>query len=110
MPIFLFPLPVLAVAEIFYFIVSGKSNPPVRKAALAALIPVVLSILVCSVFILSRPAVVTGPNYSPDTETPAAPVPPLNIALVIGMFLIFIFFTILIAVAARREQRRRKNG
>jgi TRAP-type C4-dicarboxylate transport system permease small subunit len=109
MPIFLFPLPVLAMAGIFYFLVSGKSSPAVRKAALAALILAVLSILVCSVFILSRPAVVAGPNYSPDTETPAAPVPPLNIALVIGICLVFLFFTILIAIAARREQRRRKN-
>ena len=110
MPIFLFPLPVLAIAGIFYFIVSGKSTPAVRRAAIAALILVLLAVLVCSVFVLSRPAAVTGPNYSPDREEPVIPVPPLNIALVIVMSLIFVFFVILIAVAARREQRRRKNG
>jgi heme A synthase len=112
MSIFLLPLTILAMAEIFYFIVSGKSSPPVRKAAFAALVLVILSILVCSIFILSHPlpAVTTGPNYSPERETPPVPVTPLNIALVIGMSLIFLFFMILIVVAVRREQRRRKNG
>ncbi|MDR2053064.1 MAG: hypothetical protein LBP80_06595 [Treponema sp.] len=110
MPIFFFPLPVLAIAGIFYFILSGKSAPAVRRAAIIALILVFLSILICSVFILSRPAAAAGFNYFPDSDTPVTPVPPLNIVLVIGMSLVFIFFAILIAVAARREQRRRKNG
>jgi TRAP-type C4-dicarboxylate transport system permease small subunit len=110
MPIFLFPLPVLAIAGIFYFIVSGKSAPAVRRAAIAACILALLTILVCSVFILSRPAAVAGPNYSPGSEDPATPVSPLNIALVIGMSLIFLFFVLLVVIAARREQRRRKNG
>jgi TRAP-type C4-dicarboxylate transport system permease small subunit len=110
MPIFLFPLPVLALAGIFYFVVSGKSAPAVRRAAIIALILALLAMLVCSVFILSHPAAVTGLSYSPDSETPVTPVSSLNIALVIGMALIFIFFAALIAIAARREQRRRKNG
>jgi hypothetical protein len=111
MPIFLFSLPVLAIAGIFYFIVSGKSEPAVRRAAIIAFALALLSILVCSVFILSRPAaVVAGPNYSPDSETPVTPVPPLNLALIIGISLVFLLFVILIIVAARREQRRRKNG
>jgi heme A synthase len=109
MPIFLFSLPVLAAVEIFYFVLSGKSSPPVRKAALAALILVFLSVLVCSFFILVRPGAVIGPGpgRSPDSETPAVPAAPLNIALIIGMSLIFLLFMILIAVAARREQRRK---
>jgi hypothetical protein len=111
MPIFLFPLPVLAVAGIFYFLISGKSALAVRRAAIIAFALILLSILVCSVFILSRPvAAVTGPNYSPDSEVPVTAVPPPNLFLVAGMVLVFFLFVILIVIAARREQRRRKNG
>ena len=110
MTIFLFSLPVLAITGIFYFIVSGKSDPAVRRAAVIAFALALLSILVCSVFILSRPAaMVAGSNYSPDSEIPVTPVSPLNFALVIGMSLVFLLFVIFIVVAARRE-RRRKNG
>jgi 4-amino-4-deoxy-L-arabinose transferase-like glycosyltransferase len=109
MPIFLLPLPVLAIAGIFYFIVSRKSTPLVRRVAIIAFILAVLTILVCSVFILSRPAAVTGPHYSTDTGETAPPAAPLNITLIIGTLLVFFFFVILIIVAARREQRRRTD-
>jgi hypothetical protein len=110
MPIFLFPLPVLAAAGIFYFIVSGKSAPAVRRAAIIAFALVLLTTLVCSVFILSRPAAAAGPGYSLEAETPVTPLSSSNLALVIGLSLVFLLFVILIAIAARREQRRRKSG
>jgi hypothetical protein len=110
MPIFLFPLPVLAVAGILYFLISGKSVPAVRRAAVIALALVILSVLVCSVFVLGRSVAVTGPGYSPEGEIPVTPVPPPNLTLIVGMALVFLLFVILIAIAARREQRRRKNG
>ncbi|MDR1410590.1 MAG: hypothetical protein LBI91_00120 [Spirochaetaceae bacterium] len=110
MPIFLLPLPVLAMGGILYFIVSGKSAPAVRRAAITAFILALLSILVCSVFVLGRPSATAGSAYSPDSEDFVTPASPLNIALIAGVILIFLFFAILIAVAARREQKRRKNG
>jgi uncharacterized BrkB/YihY/UPF0761 family membrane protein len=110
MLVFLFPLPVLAMAGILYFIVSGKSAPSVRRAAVVAFILALLTVLVCSVFVLSRPAAAAGPDYSPGSEIPVTPPSSLNSALIIGMILIFLFFAILIAIAARREQKRRKNG
>jgi formate-dependent nitrite reductase membrane component NrfD len=110
MPIFLLPLPVLAMAGIFYFIVSKKSSPLIRRAAVIAFILAVLTILICSIFILSRPAAVAGPYYSPDSDEPVTPAPPLNLALIIGILLVFLFFTVLIVVAARREKRRRAVG
>jgi TRAP-type C4-dicarboxylate transport system permease small subunit len=110
MPIFLFPLPVVAVAGIFYFLLSGKSAPAIRRAAIIALALILLSVLVCSVFVLHRSGMVAGPGYSPESETPVTPVPPPNLVLVAGMVLVLLLFVILIAIAARREQRRRKNG
>ncbi|MDR1352427.1 MAG: hypothetical protein LBK05_04000 [Treponema sp.] len=110
MPIFLLSLPVLALGGILYFIVSGRSSPAVRRAAIAAFILALLSILVCSVFVLGRPAAAAGSVYSPDSEDPAAPAPPQDFVLAAVIILLFIFFAIFIAVAARREQKRRKNG
>jgi threonine/homoserine/homoserine lactone efflux protein len=107
MPIFFLSLPVLAMAGIFYFIVSKKSSPLIRRAAIIAFILAVLTILVCSIFVLSRPVAVAGPYYSPDRDEPVTPAPPLNFALIIGILLVFLFFAVLIAIAARREQRRK---
>jgi hypothetical protein len=110
MPIFLLPLPVLAMAGILYFIVSGKSAPAVRRVAVIAFILAVFTILVCSFFVLGRGTAPAGPYYSPDGEDPGAPAPPPDIALAAGMILIFIIFVIFIVLAARGEQKRRKNG
>ncbi|MDR1127692.1 MAG: hypothetical protein LBL20_00125 [Treponema sp.] len=110
MPIFLLPLAVLAMGWILYFIVSGKSAPAVRRAAIAAFFLALLSILVCSIFVLGRPAAAAGSVYSPDSGDFAAPAPPQDLVLTVVIILLFIFFAVFIAVAARREQKRRKNG
>jgi formate-dependent nitrite reductase membrane component NrfD len=95
----------LAMAGMIYFVVSKRSSPVIRRAAIVALVLAVLSILVCAFFLMSEPMAVRGPVISPDSPPPPKVAEPFNLILLVVTVLILIFFLVLILAALRRERK-----
>jgi uncharacterized BrkB/YihY/UPF0761 family membrane protein len=100
----LIPLCIIPTAVIVYFFRSKKSGPLVKRAALAALILLVLSLGVSAFFIVS------GPAAAPVAVTGDIPVEPAESAtadfrVLITITLVVVFFIALIACLAWRDAR-----
>jgi bacteriorhodopsin len=109
MPVVMVIAPLALFALIVYFAVSKKSSPPVRKAAVIALIIAGFSLIVSAVLIFSGSAgaAVPGIEAVPDRPVQAKAVDPWYLAVFVAVFLLFLGF---IVFMGQRERREREAG
>jgi hypothetical protein len=92
---------------IVYFLISKKSSPLVKRAALIALILLILSLALSALFIVNGSGTVSGPLGGAIPEEPAAAaVTDPRMILIIAV--IILFFIALIAYVAWQDARGKR--
>jgi hypothetical protein len=98
------------VALIAYFALSKKSSPTIRWTAIAALILIGLSVIVCLVILFSGLGEAEGTASVviavPLAEEAPANSTPFSITIFVAVFLIFLVAVIFFALREQRRQRQ----
>jgi formate hydrogenlyase subunit 3/multisubunit Na+/H+ antiporter MnhD subunit len=109
MSIFLYILPAPLLALIFYFALSRKSTPLIKRTALIALILVGLSVLASLLVVFGEPMGKAGPA---PAAVPVESVVPQesNIGAIIAFAVsLFVFLALIIFLSAREHRRLLKK-
>jgi cytochrome bd-type quinol oxidase subunit 2 len=97
----------IALGFIFYFAVSKKSPPAVRRLALIALILAAAALIICVIFIIAAPSREAEPGLVtlPIPVEPVTPVQKTNWQELAIFSLLFLFLLLFIFVLARKDRR-----
>jgi formate hydrogenlyase subunit 3/multisubunit Na+/H+ antiporter MnhD subunit len=98
-------LPLIALVFIFYFAVSKRSSPMVKRLAVIALILAAITLVVSVVLIVTAPPqeVEAGPAALPFPVKPVAPVQKVNWQELMVFALLFILVLVFLFAFSRRN-------